>query len=153
MDKTCDACEFLQNPVHQILVTEYWTIGVGNDHPYLGRAFATLKTHRGSVSELTAEELVEFQANLGKLERAYKTAFGADVLNIECNMNHAFKSEPFNPHVHWHIYPRYKTAPEVAGVVFDDPLFGEHIDEDLVRIVSDEVVETIVTKLRQNMPT
>lgn len=63
-------------------------------------------------------------------------------------MNHAFKSEPFNPHIHWHIYPRYKKSVEVGGVVFKDPLFGKHIDEDLANIVDDKVVEEIVSKLK-----
>ena len=151
MDKKCDACEFLKEPKNQILITENWSVGIGNDHPYLGRAFVTLKKHKGKISELNSDEWREFQEIVGKLEVAYRNAFGADVLNLECNMNHAFKSEPFNPHIHWHIYPRYKTAPEVAGIVFDDPLFGSHIDEDMVRIVSDEVVKQIATTLKQHI--
>jgi diadenosine tetraphosphate (Ap4A) HIT family hydrolase len=66
-------------------------------------------------------------------------------------MNHAFKAEPFNPHVHWHIYPRYKTSVEVAGVVFDDPLFGSHIDEDKVNMVSDEVLDEIALILQKEL--
>lgn len=151
MDKKCDACEFLKTPKNQILVTENWSVGISNDQPYLGRAFATLKSHKGKISELSDAEWREFQEIMGKLEVAYNSAFGADVLNIENNMNHAFKSEPFNPHIHWHIYPRYKTAPEVAEIIFDDPLFGSHIDEDLVRNVSDEVVEEIVSTLKQHI--
>ncbi|MEI7632567.1 MAG: hypothetical protein WCJ60_04605 [bacterium] len=103
------------------------------------------------MGQLSAEEWQDFQSIIGKLETAYKDAFGADVLNIECNMNHAFKTEPFNPHIHWHIYPRYKIAPEIAGKTFEDPLFGSHIDEDKVNIVSDEVVQQIVAKLKQHV--
>jgi len=66
-------------------------------------------------------------------------------------VNHAFKTEPFNPHVHWHIYPRYKITPEVAGVVFDDPLFGSHIDEDKVNMVSDEVLDEIALMLQKEL--
>jgi diadenosine tetraphosphate (Ap4A) HIT family hydrolase len=149
MDKKCDLCEFLKWPKNQILVTENWNVGIGNDQPYLGRAYATLSRHVGKISELTTLEWQEFQLIMGRLEATYKNAFGADVLNIECNMNHAFKTEPFNPHVHWHIYPRYKDATEVAGVTFEDPLFGSHIDEDLVNLVSDEVVKKIVTTLKK----
>lgn len=68
-------------------------------------------------------------------------------MHIECNRNNAFKSEPFNPHVHWHIYPRYKEPVEIADIVFDDPMFGQHIDENLARIVDDGVVDQIVSKL------
>ena len=151
MDKKCDACEFLKSPKNQIIVTENWSVGIGNDQPYLGRAYATLKKHTGKISELTTDEWLDFQEIMGKLEIAYKNAFGADVINIECNMNHAFKSEPYNPHIHWHIYPRYKTAPEVGGIKFNDSLFGSHIDENKINIVSDEVVEQIISTLVEHI--
>lgn len=126
MDKICDPCEFMKAPTKQILVTDYWSVGVGNDQPYLGRAFCTLKSHKGKLGELSKDEWDDLQAIFRDLEQRYKKVFGADVINVECNMNHAFKTEPFNPHIHWHIYPRYKNPVEVAGVVFEDPLFGSH---------------------------
>jgi len=148
MEKKCDACEFMKAPKNQILVTNYWSVGIGNDQPYLGRAFCSLKSHKGRLGELSKDEWDDLQAIFRDLEQRYKRIFGADVINVECNMNHAFKTESFNPHIHWHIYPRYKNTVEVAGVVFEDPLFGSHIDEDLVNIVDDEVVEEIVNKLK-----
>jgi diadenosine tetraphosphate (Ap4A) HIT family hydrolase len=147
VDKVCDACEYLKAPTNQILETAHWLVGVSNDQPYLGRAYCNLKTHRQSLAELDAEEWKDLQHVFAQLEEKYKTVFGAKMINVECNMNHAFKTEPYNPHVHWHIYPRYSQSIEVAGVVFDDPLFGSHIDENLVRIVDDEVVAEIVAKL------
>ena len=51
-------------------------------------------------------------------------------------------------HTHWHIYPRYKSPVEVGGVIFEDTLFGSHIDENLVNLVDDRVVEEIVSKLK-----
>ena len=154
MNKKCDACDFLESPdqKHQILITDNWSVGIYNDQPYLGRAYATLKTHKGKISELSGEEWQELQNVVSKLEVAYRNAFGAVVLNLECNMNHAFKTEPFNPHVHWHIYPRYKVALEVAGIVFDDQLFGSHIDENKTKMVSDEVLDEIATKIRAHIP-
>jgi len=64
-------------------------------------------------------------------------------------MNHAFRSEPFNPHVHWHIFPRYSKAPELDGVVYDDPLYGEFYDDNTKHLVDDEVVQKIATGLRE----
>ena len=148
MDENCDACEYLKAPRNQILVTDFWSVGIDNDQPYLGRAYCTLKQHIGILGELSKDEWDDLQAIFRDLEQRYKRVFGADVINVECNMNHAFKAEPFNPHIHWHIYPRYKNPVEVAGVLFEDPLFGRHIDEDLVNIVDDRVVEEIVTKLK-----
>jgi diadenosine tetraphosphate (Ap4A) HIT family hydrolase len=148
MNKICDACEFMKAPKNQILTTDHWLVGIGNDQPYLGRAYCTLKTHKGKLGELSKVEWDDLQSIFRELEQRYKRVFGADVINIECNMNHAFKEEPFNPHVHWHIYPRYKNSVEINGVVFEDPLFGSHIDESLVNIVDDEVVKEIIGRLQ-----
>lgn len=151
MDKKCDACEFLKEPEHQILVTNNWNVGLGNNQAYFGRAYVTLRTHKGSLSTLNDEEWQEFQEIVRKLEKAYKEAFGAEPLNWGCFMNHAFRSEPFNPHVHWHIFPRYKVAPLLDGVTYDDPLFGNFYDDKAERIVSNEVVEQIVSKLKSQL--
>lgn len=148
MEKKCDACEFMKAPLNQILVTDYWFVGVGNDQPYLGRAFCTLKRHVEKLGELSKEEWRDLQVVLAKLEQRYKKVFGSDIINVECNMNHAFKTEPFNPHIHLHIYPRYNRLVEVGGVVFEDPLSGSHLDENLVNIVDDKVVAEIVQQLK-----
>lgn len=151
MDKKCDACEFLKEPKDQILVTKHWNVGIGNNHAYLGRAFVTLREHKSSLSELSDVQWQEFHEIVRKLEKAYKQAFGAEPLNWGCFMNHAFRTEPFNPHVHWHIFPRYKVAPVVSGITFDDPLFGNFYDDKAERIVSDEVVAAIVAKLKSTI--
>lgn len=151
MDKQCDACCFLRNPTHetQILDTEYWNVGVdGKNHAYLGRAYVTLKEHKPSLSNLSKNEWEDFENIVKKLEKAYKNAFGAEPLNWGCFMNHAFRSEPFNLHVHWHIYPRYKSAKIIDNIVFDDPLFGHFYDETAERLVDKQTVRKIASELK-----
>ena len=100
MDKKCDACDFLSNPTPdtQIFDNHYWTVGIGNNHAYLGRAYVTLKAHKDSLSALSDEEWKSFYELIRILEPAYKDAFGAWPLNWGCYMNHAFREKPFNPH-------------------------------------------------------
>jgi len=151
MDKTCDACKFLKapNPKHQILTTDHWSVGVGNNQAYFGRAYVTLRNHKGSLSSLDEDEWRDFEDVVRKLEAAYKAVYRAEPLNWGCFMNHAFRSEPFNPHVHWHIFPRYEVAPELDGVVYDDPLFGTFYDDSAERLVDDETVEKIAARLKE----
>lgn len=151
MTKVCDGCEFLKNPTNQFLTTQNWTVGIGNNHAYLGRAYVTLRNHKGSLSSLTTQEWSEFQEIVQKLEKAYKQAFGAEPLNWGCFMNLAYGEEPFNPHVHWHIFPRYKTAPELDGVSYGDPLFGQFYDYKAERLVTAQVVEQIMLKLKAHL--
>lgn len=151
MNKTCDACDFLKTPnlKTRILLTDHWTVGLGNNHAYFGRAYMTLRDHKGSLGSLTKAEWADFEVAVARLEDAYKNVYGAEPLNWGCYMNHAFRTEPFNPHVHWHIYPRYKTAPVLDGTTYDDPLFGNFYDSKRERIVDDTTVEKIATKLAE----
>lgn len=154
MNKQCDACKFLESPSPetQILETKYWSVGVdGSNHAYLGRAYVTLKTHKPSLSSLSSEEWTDFEEIVRKLEDAYKRAFGSEPLNWGCFMNHAFKTKPFNPHVHWHIYPRYEVTPVLDGITFDDPLFGKFYDDKAERPVTAETVAKIAATLRQHL--
>ncbi len=151
MSKVCEICEFIKNPQNQIIETKHWTVGIGDNHAYLGRAYVTLKSHKESLGELNDEEWKEYQQLVVKLEKAYKQAFGASPLNWGCFMNFAFQSKPYNPHVHWHIYPRYEVAPTVSGITFDDPLYGKFYDNNAERIVSGSVVKEIADKLKNNL--
>ena len=154
MDNKCDICNFISNPTPetQILDTPFWRVGVdGKNHAYIGRAYVTLKEHKPSLSSLSQEEWEDFQAIVKKLEKAYKAAFGAEPLNWACLMNNAYQAEPFNPHVHWHIYPRLKTALVINGITFDDPLFGHYYDTKAERLVSQDTIAEIATRLRQEL--
>jgi diadenosine tetraphosphate (Ap4A) HIT family hydrolase len=79
VDKKCDLCEFLKEsgPKTQILITKHWSVGLGNNHAYFGRAYATLRTHKGSLSSLDKEEWEDFEEVVRRLEKAYKEVFGA----------------------------------------------------------------------------
>lgn len=150
MNEACDICQFLaKKPLrNQVMTTKYWTVGVIPDQAYLGRAIISLLTHKGSLGALSHEEWEEFEAIIPKLERAYKLAFGADPLNIGSFMNHGFKEDPPHPHVHWHIFPRYKQPHELGGIVFEDDRYGEFFDDDARHLVNDAVVGEIVQQLQ-----
>lgn len=147
MNNECDACEFLRQPQNQILVTKHWTVGVGNNQAYFGRAYATLRTHKGSLGSLDTEEWQEFEEIVKRLEKAYKAVFGAEPLNWGCFMNNAYRVEPAQPHVHWHIFPRYKIPPVLNGVEYGDELYGEFYDDNAERLVTDDVVKEITRQL------
>lgn len=149
MDKQCDACDFLKTPnlKTRIMLTDNWDIGIGNNQAYFGRAYMTLRSHKGSLGDLSKAEWEDFEVTVRRLEKAYKEVYGAEPLNWGCYMNHAFRTKPFNPHVHWHIYPRYETPPTLDGVAYDDSLFGNFYDSKAERLVDDATAELIASKL------
>lgn len=130
-----------------IAETEFWKISVPPQQPYLGYTCVFLKRHCCSLSELTADEWFDFKKLTIKLERTVRTAFAPEVFNWSCLMNHAFRETPPNPHVHWHIKPRYHATVDFAGVAFTDEEFGSHYNPLKEGAVSPEVHAAIEGKL------
>lgn len=153
MNKKCDACDFLANPdpAVQILETKFWSVGLGPNQAYFGRAYMTLRNHKENLSSLSDEEWEDYRDAVRKLEKVYKDLLGAEPLNWSCCMNHAFREEPFNPHVHWHIYPRYSKVPEIDGVEYPDENFGNMYVSTKERMVDGEIVEKLAARLRNHL--
>jgi diadenosine tetraphosphate (Ap4A) HIT family hydrolase len=147
MHKDCNICPLLENPSHQILVTEYWAVNLGKDQLYLGRSYVTLRHHKGRLADLTQEEWEDFGRVVRVLENAYKQAFGALPINWTCMLNHSYKKELADPHIYWHVFPRYRTPVDIHGIVFKDDEYGEHYSLDASREVNEEVLEEIAARL------
>lgn len=58
----------------------------------------------------------------------------ADVFNWMYFMNNVYQEENPNPHVHWHVRPRYKNPVLFDGQEFTDPDFGKNYDRGLERV-------------------
>ena len=149
----CDICGFLNNSELAIIETKYWKVNIADDQAYLGRCYVILKRHYGSLSDLTKEEWIDFSSLVKKLESLYKKTFGAKLLNWSCLMNDAFRQNPANPHVHWHVRPRYDKGVEFAGMIFNDLEFGSHYvwESDRKNILSEDKLHKIVNELRKNL--
>jgi diadenosine tetraphosphate (Ap4A) HIT family hydrolase len=149
MNEACDVCQFLSaKPLkNQIITTEYWTVGIIPDQPYLGRALITLLDHKPSLGTLSKDEWQDFEAIVPRLEKAYKKAFGAEPLNMGCFMNHGYRDDPPHPHVHWQVFPRYRQPYELKGIVFEDNRYGSFYDDDARKTVEPELIEEICMKL------
>src|SRR3990170_4537805 len=78
---------------------------------------------------------VDINENQEYLESSFKKTFDARLFNWSCLMNNAFKEKPANPHVHWHLRPRYEKEVKFAGITFIDPEFGHHYTKGSERIL------------------
>ena len=45
------------------------------------------------------------------------------------------------PHVHFHIFPRYKAPVEFAGQTFSDSRYGDHYDPHEDRALNDDAAQ------------
>jgi len=146
----CEPCRYLKDNNRLLFETKYWKVFVIDEQAFLGRTAVILKRHCHSLPELTEPEWQEFKEVVSKLEQAVKQAFGMEVANWACLMNHAFRTNIANPHVHWHLRPRYRHPVEFAGKTFTDPDFGE-MYTDRHEKVDDEILLKITEALKANL--
>lgn len=147
----CDICDLLKNDTTLIFQTDHWKVFLMDEQSYLGRSVVSLKRHAGSLPDLSEEEWIDFKKVVERLEKAIRKTFDAQVFNWGCLMNNAFRKVPFNPHVHWHVRPRYKSKVIFAGKTFEDPDFGEHYNRDRKETVSPEILNQIVRAFKNHL--
>jgi diadenosine tetraphosphate (Ap4A) HIT family hydrolase len=146
----CEVCRFLNQNQTLVLQTEFWKVFATQDQSNLGKCIVSCKRHCPSLSELTTEEWLDFKKLICVIEKKIKNAFNADLFNWSCLMNNAFKDGSNNPHVHWHIRPRYRKSTEKYGQIFIDPEFGQHYDNKRVSIIEDKILQKIISTLIDN---
>ncbi len=144
----CLGCKSSSSDKNFIFESKYWKVFLNPEQSYLGRCVVTLKRHCSSLSQLKSEEWIDFVNLVKKLESLLKKAFGATMFNWSCFLNDAYQNNPPNPHVHWHLRPRYKQSVKFANRWFEDPDFSHHYSRDRKEIVDDKMIKKIIDKIR-----
>lgn len=111
--------------------TEYWSVLLSAKQAYVGRGVVVLKRKCPALSCLTSQEWKDLHDIIKRYEKAVQVAFGADLCNWSCLMNNAFREKPPQPHVHWHVRPRYSKPVVIAGKTYRDSHFSNHYDIQL----------------------
>jgi diadenosine tetraphosphate (Ap4A) HIT family hydrolase len=112
------------------------------------------------VGALTAFEAADFFAVYALLEDALERVLGADLVNLSCLRNWAYREvdpePPYrdgfpNPHVHWHVAPRFGQALTFAGETFIDVDFGDELSWTGRRL-DRHVRRELITAIRGALP-
>lgn len=136
-----------------IFQTPYWKVVLNPEQSYLGRCVVLLERSCPNLSEVTTEEWVDLHTNvIIALEKALTDAFGATMFNWSCLMNNAYQEENPQPHVHFHIRPRYSDSVFFEGQEFIDPDFGYHYNRERKYFVSNELVSIIEDYIQRYLP-
>ncbi len=146
MEKECHICPINEYPIFE---TDHWKIFLSFDQFYLGRCLIIAKRHVGSLGQLNREEMIDFQNVTKKLEIGLKKAFPFTLFNWGCLMNHAFKTKPYDPHVHWHMFPRHEAPITFDGRTWIDTDFSRHYLPKGTDILSKEKLDKILTHIKQ----
>jgi diadenosine tetraphosphate (Ap4A) HIT family hydrolase len=147
----CPICSWSpDNPNYPLLYeTKYWRVVLAPNQSLLGRCVLHLKRHCGDVADTKPEELLEWLTIVKNLEGALRTAFDATMFNWSCYMNHSYRENQPDPHIHWWAVPRYSHPIQVEHWTFDDPQFGNPYDPYRWIEVPKEIQQRIMEQIKQ----
>ena len=159
LDAVCVSCTAPEDDPSTFASSDHWKLVLHPDQTVPGSVLVVSRRHVPKLGALTEGEASEFFGVAAMLERAMESSLGATMVNFSCLRNWAFRSgapEPPlldgrpNPHVHWHVAPRYASPMVFAGEEFVDRCFGEELAWERRRVsssVQDELIERLTIGL------
>ncbi|MBL8164889.1 MAG: HIT family protein [Anaerolineae bacterium] len=96
-----------------------------------------------SIEMLSDTEYAQFCDDLRRASRALRSALNPDHMNYELLGNS-------NPHLHWHIIPRYKTDPRWGRPIWED--YGRNEFTIRRHSLPDDAYRALVTQIRDHLP-
>lgn len=141
------------NPEKELIWYETlnWVVALNPDQAYLGRSKVISKRHLPHLSELTEFEWLDFARVVQSVESCIKSLFSAELFNWTCLNNDVYLNNNPDPHIHWHVRPRYRIVPSFEGQLFPDPEFGKHYDRSRRLVLEKSVLLVLVGILRRSV--
>lgn len=138
LEEGCWICENLHQPKDLVLYESKTSLAKLNpDQLFRGYTFLVLKWHEEELHNLSAKNRKSFLEDMSLVGTSLAAALKPDKMNYELLGN-------AQPHLHWHIVPRYKT----------DPMWGRPIwagSRRRNRLTQEGYLE-LVKKIREHLP-
>jgi diadenosine tetraphosphate (Ap4A) HIT family hydrolase len=113
----CDIWTKFGHPAGEILRTEHWRVVIRRKQVTLGALVLISARHVEALPALTPAEAAELPTVTRALEIVLRAAFSPDRINYLALMM-------VDPHLHFHVLPRYETPRTLAGHTFTDTAWG-----------------------------
>jgi diadenosine tetraphosphate (Ap4A) HIT family hydrolase len=107
---------------------DHWIVTVRPKQATLGASVLICRRHATSLGELDAAEGAAFADIVARMESRLRDAFRYDKINYLMLMM-------VDPHLHFHVVPRYAQTRTFAGLAFADPAWPKG-PPDLTRDVA-----------------
>jgi len=148
---TCPICSWSPNNPDYLFLYEtgHWRAVLAPNQSLVGTCVIHLKRHAGDLADLTPEEMLELLELIRKHEWVLEKALEATMFNWSCYMNHAYRNEPPDPHVHWWAVPRYIHVVKIEDWTFNDPDFGNPYRHERWQEVPAAVRKAIARKIQK----
>ncbi|MBP2046679.1 diadenosine tetraphosphate (Ap4A) HIT family hydrolase [Methanobacterium aggregans] len=148
----CKYCKILEkeNFGDLLLETRHWIVFLAPNQSLIGTCVLALNRHLENLSGLELEEWQDFAFLVKRMEHTLKGAFNATMFNWGCLMNASYLKNPPEPHLHWHLIPRYNHEVKLNGLTFEDVYFG-HMKPQPIKNISLQTRKIISDKIRENL--
>ncbi len=110
----CDILEKFGGEEARFISGDHWVVQVRPKQATLGASVLLLRRHATSLAGLSEAELIGFGRAVDELERRLRSAFDYDKINYLMLMM-------VDPHLHFHVLPRYAKTRSFAGFEWPDP--------------------------------
>src|SRR5687768_12065155 len=100
-------------PSTLIAAYRHWLVLLRPDQPTLGSLVLAATGEARALGELPAEAFLELRDVVADIETALAAAVAYEKINYLMLMM-------VDPHVHWHVLPRYEGEREAAGILVAD---------------------------------
>ena len=129
------------------LLREYtnWVVLLRPVQPTLGSLVLACKEEASSLGAVSATAYAELSVATAELERALRAAFDCQKLNYLALMM-------VDPHVHFHVIPRYSEAREFEGSTFLDAAWPKPPDLTSALTLSQAQMSALHAALRAAWP-
>jgi diadenosine tetraphosphate (Ap4A) HIT family hydrolase len=132
-------------PASVIWEGEFWVVLLRPQQVTVGALVLAAKSHVTAFGDLTRPAFVELGRVTEHIEHALRIAFKADTINYLMLMM-------ADPHVHFHVLPRYATPVEVDGRGFTDTAWPGPPDIKHLLQTSPATMQAIKNKLLAAWP-
>lgn len=132
-------------PATLIAETGHWAVLLRPQQATLGSLVLACKGPATAFSEIGPEAFAEFGDLVRAIEACLAAAFAYDKINYLMLMM-------VDPHVHFHVLPRYAEARDFAGASFNDAGWPAAPDLKAVNEITDEQRARLLAQLRGHWP-
>lgn len=124
---------------------EYWSVVLRPKQTTLGSLVLISRTQAQAFSDLEAPAFAELQKAVADTEKTLATLFSYNKINYLMLMM-------VDPHVHFHVLPRYNAEKIFNAISFKDPAWPGPPDLSYETILNAEQTEILLKHIQQSWP-
>ena len=132
-------------PATLIAAYDHWVVLLRPDQVTLGSLVVASTSGEQALAALPAQAFAQLHAVIGDVETVLRKAVGYDKINYLMLMM-------VDPHVHWHVFPRYEGERKAAGIAVADQGWPKAPQLAGALALEPEQVEALAAWLRAQWP-